>query len=68
MFLLQIDEIANIIAVLFSIAALTEATIWQGLSKNRGAVPNWKYFQISSASKPPGVRRKDPFHLYQGQQ
>lgn len=51
----------NAVAVLFSNAAPTEAIIWQGLPKNCDAVPNWKYFQISAASKPPGFRKKISF-------
>lgn len=48
----------NPVAVLFSNTAPTEAIIWQGLPKNCDAVPNWKYFQISAASKPPGFKKK----------
>lgn len=50
MFLVQIDEIANTIAVLFRITVLTEAIIWPGLSKTCGTAANSKYFQILQAN------------------
>lgn len=51
-------SISNTVAVLIISTASKRQLFDKVYPKNGDAVPNWKYFQISAASSPPGFKKK----------
>lgn len=63
MFPLQVDEHYNHSCRAHHQHSFKESIIWQGLPKNGNSVPNWKHFQISAASSPPGFKKTIPLFI-----